>query len=89
MNKMYLLIGLDDAEPSFNAKCDPEKAIQLREEFPDFVQPGYHMNKKYWNTVSLSPELSDEFIKEQIDHSYGLVVDGLTKKQRAELQQNL
>lgn len=89
MNKMYLLIGLNDAEPSFNVKCDPEKAIQLREEFPDYVQPGYHMNKKYWNTVSLNAELSDDFIQEQIDHSYALVVDGLTKKQRAELQQNL
>jgi len=54
-------------------KCDPERAIQLREQYPA-VQPGYHMNKKHWNTVVVDGSVSDKLIKEWIDHSYDLVV---------------
>lgn len=70
--KIFLLIGLDNAELSFNVKCDPGKAIELREEYPDNVLPGYHMNKKHWNTI-VAHGLKNNFIKEMIDHSYELV----------------
>jgi len=70
---------------SFNVKCDPEKAIELREEFP-CVQPGYHMNKKHWNTISADGSVNDKQLKEWIDNSYDLVVSGLTKKEKEVLK---
>jgi len=70
--KIFLLIGLDAAELSFNVKADPDHAISLREEFPDHILPGYHMNKKHWNTV-LVRGLKTSLIKEMIDDSYRLV----------------
>ena len=70
--KIFLLIGLDSVELSFNVKCDPDKAIELREAYPDNVLPGYHMNKKHWNTI-VAHGLKNAFIKEMIDHSYELV----------------
>ena len=72
-NKMFLLVALDEAEASMNVKCDPEKAITLREEYPLQVLPGYHMNKKHWNTI-LVAELKRDFVRQMIDDSYGLVV---------------
>jgi len=83
-NKMFLLTDINDLEPSINLKCDPENAEELREHHPE-ITPGYHMNKKMWNTVSLSGRLSDDFIKEMIDESYRLVVESLPKKIRLEL----
>lgn len=71
-NKIFLLMGLDNIETSFNAKCDPEKAIHLREEYPDHILPGYHMNKKHWNTVIVHG-LKSSLIKSMIDDSYDLV----------------
>ena len=70
--KLFLLTSLDAEEISFNVKCNPEKAIELREEFPENVLPGYHMNKKHWNTV-LPKNLKQSLVKEMIDDSYGLV----------------
>ncbi|MBN8688184.1 MAG: MmcQ/YjbR family DNA-binding protein [Chitinophagales bacterium] len=70
--KIFLLTGLDAEEFSFNVKCDPDKALELREEFP-CVQPGYHMNKKHWNTVIVDGSVSNALLKEWIDHSYSLV----------------
>lgn len=70
---------------SINLKCDPEKAVELREQFPE-VRPGYHMNKKHWNTVDVNGSLSDKQIKEWIDHSYQLVVQSLPAKTRKELE---
>ncbi len=81
--KMFALTDLVDAL-SVNLKCDPEKAIALREEYPS-VLPGYHMNKQHWNTVLIDGSISDNLIKEWIDHSYDLVVKSLTKKQQQEL----
>jgi predicted DNA-binding protein (MmcQ/YjbR family) len=81
--KIFLLIGLEKAE-SFNVKCDPERAVLLREEFEE-VQPGYHMNKKHWNTVSLRGRLSFSQLKEQIDHSYEMVFNSLPKKVKEEV----
>ncbi|HET8572421.1 MAG TPA: MmcQ/YjbR family DNA-binding protein [Edaphocola sp.] len=70
--KMFLLLSLEAQPLSLNAKCDPEKAVLLREEFPA-VLPGYHMNKKHWNTVLIDGSLPDRKIREIIDHSYDLV----------------
>jgi predicted DNA-binding protein (MmcQ/YjbR family) len=80
MGKAFLLTGIDDMVESFNVKCDPDKAIELREQY-DCVKPGYHMNKKHWNTIS-TQSTSLKLIKEWIDHSYDLVVSGLTKKDK-------
>ncbi len=70
--KIFLLTGLDSEQLSFNVKCDPDKAIELREEFP-CVLPGYHMNKKHWNTVVVDGSVATKQVKEWIDHSYDLV----------------
>lgn len=71
--KIFLLAGLDESPLQFNVKCDPEKAIQLREDHPESVLPGYHMNKKHWNTVIVDGRLSAKQLKEMIDDSYALV----------------
>lgn len=71
--KMFLLVGLEDSPIRFNVKCDPARAIQLREDFPDAVLPGYHMNKKHWNTIVVGPELSRKQLEDFILHSYSLV----------------
>ena len=70
--KVFLLMGLDNPELQFNVKCDPDKAIELRERFPDNVLPGWHMNKKHWNTV-ITSGLKIALLKEMIDDSYNLV----------------
>jgi predicted DNA-binding protein (MmcQ/YjbR family) len=77
--KMFLLVGLDNEPLSFNVKCDPDRAIELREEFP-CVQPGFHMNKKHWNTVVVDGSVPVKQLKEWIDHSFELVAN--TKKKR-------
>ena len=71
-NKIFLLVSLSSSPLKFNAKCDPEKAIQFREEFP-CILPGYHMNKKHWNTVIIDGRLSKSQLKEFIKDSYHLV----------------
>lgn len=70
--KAFLLIPLDTDNLQFNVKCDPERAIELREEYPDSVLPGYHMNKKHWNTVIVDGRLSSKQILEMVDDSYRL-----------------
>lgn len=70
--KIFLLTGLKSSPLQFNAKCDPGYAIELREKYK-CVQPGYHMNKKHWNTVVVDGTLSQQQLKELIDHSYNLV----------------
>ncbi len=81
--KIYLLTGLT-GQFYINLKCDPEYAIELREAHAA-VRPGYHMNKKHWNTVDVDGSLSDGFLCELIAHSYQQVVKTLTKKIRVEL----
>ncbi len=83
MNKMFLLTNINK-ELSMNVKCDPEKAIELREQY-SFVLPGWHMNKRLWNTVNIEGSISDKQIKEWIDDSYNLIVASLTKKLQNEL----
>lgn len=71
--KMFLLLPLDEIVAQFNVKCNPEKAIELREEYPESILPGYHMNKKHWNTVIVDGRLSSKQLKEMIKESYDLV----------------
>jgi len=76
--KMFALTDVELFE-SINLKCDPELAVELREKY-DTVLPGYHQNKKHWNTIVMDNSLPDKLVKEWIDHSYQIVVDGLPKK---------
>lgn len=82
-DKMFALIPLDEDELKINLKCDPERAVQLREEYSAVLE-GYHMSKRHWNTILVN-EMNSKLIYELIDHSYGLVIKGLTKKKRKEL----
>lgn len=86
MGKMFALAGLDEVPLRVNLKCDPERVITLREEYPVNILPGYHMNKKHWNTMIIDGRLDQEFVDELIEHSYDLVKQGLTKKQQQELE---
>ena len=85
MGKMFALVDVDTFE-SINLKCHPEKAVQLREAYPD-VTPGYHMNKTHWNTVRTNGSIPDQLIYEWIDDSYKLVVNNLSKADRVWLEQ--
>ena len=84
MNKMFALCDVEDFA-SVNLKCDPERAIDLRERY-DAVKPGYHMNKQHWNTVSINSDVPDNMLFELTDHSYDLIVASLPKKVRNELE---
>lgn len=84
MGKMFALCDVDTFE-SINLKCDPSIAIQLREEFPEIVRPGYHMNKKHWNTVMMDNNIPNDKIREWIINSYNLVVATLPKKDQEKL----
>lgn len=91
MNKMFALTSLkkwEAGDHSINLKCDPKKAIELREKYPESVQPGYHMHKKHWNTVTVQNSvLTEKYIKHLINHSYELVVSKLTKKDKIALKE--
>jgi len=84
--KIFVLMNLD-GDPSMNLKCDPDRAVDLREANPAII-PGYHMNKKHWNTVVLDGSLPKRLILEMIDHSYNLVFQSLPLKLRLEIEQN-
>jgi predicted DNA-binding protein (MmcQ/YjbR family) len=79
--KMFLLAGLDNPVLQFNVKCDPEKAIEWREQFSSVI-PGYHMNKKMWNTVIADGTVPNRIMRQMVDDSYKLVVASLPKKDR-------
>lgn len=84
IDKMFALTGIDTFA-SINLKCDPEYAIELREKH-DFIKPGFHMNKKHWNSL-YDPSMMDEcLVKELTKHSYDLVVSKMTKKKQQELE---
>lgn len=85
MGKMFAATNLQREEFTVNLKCDPEWAIELREEHQD-IYPGYHMNKKHWNTIQMEGTLKGKLIMKMIDHSYERVVLGMTKKMRTELE---
>lgn len=83
--KAFLLTSLDNEDGlQFNVKCDPGLAEELRERY-DCVRPGYHMNKKHWNTILVDGSVSVKQLREWIDHSYDLVIKGLPKKLREQL----
>lgn len=82
--KMFALTSPDDVPLTVNLKCDPERAADLREQY-EAVQPGYHMNKKHWNTITLDGSLGRALVRELIDHSYDVVVQGLKKSEREAL----
>jgi predicted DNA-binding protein (MmcQ/YjbR family) len=82
--KIFTLTDIESKPLSFNVKCDPDKAVTLREQY-DCVKPGYHMNKKHWNTVLADGSVNRQLLQEWIDHSYDLVVASLPKSQRQNL----
>ena len=82
--KAFLLLPLDTETTRFNVKCDPDKAIELREIY-SCVLPGYHMNKKHWNTVMVDGSVKQKLLQEWIDDSWLLVVQSLPKKLQEDL----
>lgn len=90
LNKIFALTSLkkwESGDHSINLKCDPDKAIKLREKYSNDVSPGYHMHKKHWNTIVIeNTELSERYIRYLINHSYELVVSKLPKKDREKLK---
>lgn len=82
--KMFALSDPDQQPVKVNLKCEPKLAELLREQY-EAVKPGWHMNKRHWNTVSSGQDLSDELLRDQIDRSYQLIVASLSKKVRIEL----
>ena len=83
MNKMFALAPLERIPSQVNLKCDPERAIQLREEYDGVIIPGYHMSKVHWNTIYLE-QVPHDLITDMIDHSYALIIESLPKKVRQE-----
>lgn len=81
--KMFALTDLEE-DFRLNLKCDPEKAISLREHYPSVI-PGYHMSKKHWNTVFVNGSVEDVTLREWIDHSYDIVFQSLPKKKQEEI----
>ena len=85
MGKMFALTGLQKETFEVNLKCDPERAVELREEYAQ-IRAGFHMNKKHWNTIAFEEGLTDKLLYELIDHSYDLVVAKLKKADKAFLK---
>src|SRR6058998_4266129 len=79
--KIFALAPLDEVPARANLKCDPDLALELREHYEQ-VQPGYHMNKKHWNTVEIDSGIPDAELRKMIDHSYELVTKSLSKAER-------
>lgn len=85
VGKIFAITGLDSENFTVALKCDPEEAVELRERYDD-IQPGYHMNKKHWNTVTFDGTLDDTLLRRLIDMSYDLVVKSLKKAEREALE---
>ena len=81
VGKIFALTGLDSEQFTVNLKCDPDYALELREQHPEVI-PGWHMNKKHWNTVDFEGSLDDRMLRSLIDHSYDQVVKTLKKAER-------
>lgn len=81
LDKAFLLTGINEHPLAFNVKCDPDLAVELREKYPCVV-PGYHMNKKHWNTVTADGSVDNSLLLSWIDHSYEQVVAGFSRKQK-------
>ncbi|BBI36163.1 MmcQ/YjbR family DNA-binding protein [Cohnella abietis] len=85
-SKMFALLGRTGEHESVNLKVEPEEAWLLRQQYPGSVLPGYHMNKKHWNTVVFDGGVPDSEVHAMLEHSYQLVWNKLTKRERAELK---
>lgn len=85
--KIFALLDIESRPPTINLKCDPERAVQLREE-NSAVAPGFHMNKRHWNTVTVGGSLRSSDLHDWVDHSYELVMKSLPKAVRAGLTDN-
>ncbi len=83
--KMFALLPLDEIDTIITLKCDPDKAVELREQYED-INPAYHFNKKHWNSIRTESAVPPEMVKELINHSYELVYSGLGKKVKEELE---
>ena len=86
MGKIFAICGLERIPSQVNLKCDPDRSVELRTQYDGLIIPGWHMSKLHWNTVILESNLPPKLITELIDHSYDLVVSGLTKKLKEELK---
>jgi predicted DNA-binding protein (MmcQ/YjbR family) len=86
MGKMFALANTENFN-GFSLKCDPERALELREEYPTGIKAAWHMNKKHWNSVHPEEGLPPQLVRDLIDHSYDLVVASLTKKLQKELKE--
>ena len=84
-HKLFATLAVREGEPQMNLKCDPDQACALRDLFPSIV-PGYHMNKKHWNTVYLDSTVPESELERMMDHSYSLVVKGLLQGERERLE---
>ncbi|MFF7605700.1 MmcQ/YjbR family DNA-binding protein [Streptomyces parvulus] len=85
LGKMFALSSLDGRPLTVNLKCDPDDALRLRGEYPGLVVPGWHMNKRHWNTVTADGGLPDRVVRELVEDSYDLVVAGLPRAERLRL----
>jgi len=83
--KMFALAALEEVPTTVNLKCDPDLALELRDRYEQ-IQPGYHMNKKHWNTVEIESGIPDAEVRKMIDHSYELVRESLSKAERKKLE---
>jgi len=83
--KMFALAALEEVPTTVNLKCEPDLALDLRDRYEQ-VQPGYHMNKKHWNTVEIESGIPDAEVRRMIDHSYQLVIKSLPKAERKKLE---
>lgn len=84
--KMFALVA-DDTEPlRISLKCDPDLALELRAQYPEYVSPGYHLSKRHWNTIEIDESIPASELGEWIDHSYELVVAGLPRREREKLR---
>lgn len=84
-SKIFALASLDEVPARVNLKCDPDRALELRDRFEE-VQPGYHMNKKHWNTVVIEGAVPVKELRSMIDHSYELVVESLPRREREKMK---
>ena len=84
MEKMFALVDYDSVPPTMNLKCDPERALDLRD-VHEAIRPGWHMNKRHWNTLDLDGRLNSELVSELLRHSYNLVVAALPRQAREKL----
>lgn len=83
--KIFALLSLDEVPATANLKCDPDLALELRDRYAQ-VRPGYHMNKKHWNTVDIGSGIAETELRKMIDHSYDLIVHSLPRTRRPKIR---